>query len=165
MSITIIIIEIAAMCILFAAAVLIPQALDPALFVTDYPPEIQEEYYRSQKKERERRRISVILVLKKILTALLLMFLFAWMEHAAGAETYTDALILSLIFITALTSWDTFFLDWIIFPRWKRLRLPGTEHMEKEYRQKLFHVKAILPVIPVFLAASLVIPLIMKAIW
>lgn len=33
------------------------------------------------------------------------------------------------------------FLDWVLFPNIKRVRLPGTEDMDKEYHQKWFHVK------------------------
>lgn len=32
---------------------------------------------------------------------------------------------------------------WILFANIKRIRLPGTEHMNKEYHQKWFHVQAL----------------------
>ena len=35
-----------------------------------------------------------------------------------------------------------------LFARIKRWRLPGTEHMDKEYHQKWFHVKVELKVLP-----------------
>ena len=43
-----------------------------------------------------------------------------------------------------LAAFDTCFLDWILFANIRRIRLPGTEHMEKEYHQKWFHVKVML---------------------
>jgi hypothetical protein len=44
----------------------------------------------------------------------------------------------------------------IIVPNIKRFRLPGTEHMDKEYHQKWFHVKVCIPMIPVFVVMGLV---------
>lgn len=44
----------------------------------------------------------------------------------------------------AVGAYDTFFLDWVLFARLKMFRLPGTEHMDKEYAQKWFHVKGML---------------------
>lgn len=57
------------------------------------------------------------------------------------------------------------FLDWVLFANMKRLRLPGTEHMEKEYHQKWFHVKVCMPMIPIFMAGGIVSSLLMIAIW
>ena len=36
--------------------------------------------------------------------------------------------------------YDCFFLDWVLFANVKRIRLPGTEHMDKAYHQKKYHV-------------------------
>ena len=41
-------------------------------------------------------------------------------------------------------AWDTFFIDWVLFAHLRCFRLPGTEHMDKEYAQKWFHVKGML---------------------
>lgn len=39
-----------------------------------------------------------------------------------------------------LIDWyDCFFLDWVLFANVKRIRLPGTEHMDKSYHQKKYH--------------------------
>jgi len=40
--------------------------------------------------------------------------------------------------------YDTFVLDWICFANMKMFRLPGTEHMDREYHEKWFHLKGIL---------------------
>lgn len=61
--------------------------------------------------------------------------------------------------------WDTFFLDWVVFANIKRIRLPGTEHMNKEYHQKWFHVKACIPMIPVFAIFGAICAGIMILIW
>lgn len=72
---------------------------------------------------------------------------------------------LAYIYILALFVWDTFFLDWVLFANIKRIRLPGTENMDKEYHKKWFHVKVSLPMIPVFAAVGALSSLIMIWIW
>lgn len=43
-------------------------------------------------------------------------------------------------------AYDTLFLDWVLFANMKMFRLEGTEHMDKAYHQKWFHLKgAIFP--------------------
>lgn len=37
--------------------------------------------------------------------------------------------------------YDLIILDWGIFGHSKKLRIPGTEDMEKEYKDYLFHAK------------------------
>ena len=76
-------------------------------------------------------------------------------------EDYLKAILIVLV----LFAWDTFFLDWILFANIKRLRLPGTEHMEREYHQKWFHIKACIPMIPVFMIGGILSSLLMTWIW
>ncbi len=59
---------------------------------------------------------------------------------------------------------DTFIIDWIFFTTVKRWRLPGTEHMDKEYSQKWFHIKDCLPMVPVFLVFAVLEGLIIMLI-
>lgn len=165
MSIQIIIIEIAIMCLLFLIMVFGMLFISPLTFISDYPPEIQAEYYRTQHKEAEKVKLTAIMKVKKIVATIAFIFIFAWMLHIAGCENFWQGLGLSYTIIFALFAWDTFFLDWVLFANIKRIRLPGTEHMEKEYHQKWFHVKVCLPMIPVFLVAGVLSSLIMILIW
>lgn len=59
---------------------------------------------------------------------------------AAGATDFkTDFLYAYGLWL--LVDWyDCFFLDWVLFANVKRIRLPGTEHMDKAYHQKKYHV-------------------------
>lgn len=90
------------------------------------------------------------MLIKKVFAFIILLFVLAWMLHTAGAKTFMQGFSLALFFIFGTTAWDTFFLDWVLFANIKRIRLPGTEHMDREYHQKWFHVKVRLPMIPVF---------------
>lgn len=165
MNITVIIIKILIMFLVFGFLVFGLLYINPLTFISDYPSEIQEEYYWTQNKQAIRKKITVIMKLKKIVALIVFLFLFAWMMHIAGEETFVQGLLLSYTYVLCLFAWDTFFLDWVLFANIKRIRLPGTEHMEKEYHQKWFHVKACLPMIPVFAFAGVLSSLIMIWIW
>ena len=139
--------------------------VSPLTFISDYPPEIQKEYYRSQHKETAKKQLSKIMVVKKITALLALVFLFAWMANKTGAATFVQGLLAVYGYMLVLAAFDTCFLDWILFANIRRIRLPGTEHMEKEYHQKWFHVKVMLPMLPVFAAGGVISAFLMTWIW
>lgn len=165
MSLTIILIEISIMLVVFAFLVFGMLMISPLTFMSDYPPEIQETYYKSQNKSAEKKKLNAVMKVKKIVAMLVFLFVFAWMLHVAGAKTFAQGLLLSYVYIFCLFAWDTFFLDWILFANIKRIRLPGTEHMDKEYHQKWFHVKVCIPVIPLFAIGGVISTLVMMWIW
>ncbi|MCM1184763.1 MAG: hypothetical protein NC337_15450, partial [Roseburia sp.] len=63
---------------------------------------------------------------------------------AAGAEKFAEGFGIAFGLMIWIGVYDTFLLDWVLFANMKRFRLEGTEHMDKEYRQKWFHVKGML---------------------
>ncbi len=150
MNVTVIMIELLIMFLVFGFLAFGLLLISPLTFISDYPPEIQEEYYRSQNKEATREKLTALMKIKKVVALIAFMFLFAWMIHIAGAKTFVQGLLLSYGYALAVFAWDTFFIDWVLFANVKKIRLPGTEHMDKEYHQKWFHVKVCFPMIPVF---------------
>jgi hypothetical protein len=165
MNISVIIVELVIMCALFLGLVMGMMLMSPLSFISDYPPEIQEVYYRSQHKEAVKEKITIIMIVKKTVAFIVYMFVFAWMMHIAGAESFGQGVLLVYFYMFVWFAWDTFFIDWVLFPNIKRFRLPGTEHMEKEYHQKWFHVKVCIPMIPVFAVMGLVSAGLMLWIW
>lgn len=165
MNISVFIIECIIMAMVFGVFVFGLLLINPLTFIGDYPPEIQEEYYRSQHKETMKKALSKIMVVKKIAAVLVLLFLFAWMAHKAGAETFIQGLLVVYGYMIVLATFDTCFLDWILFANIKKIRLPGTEHMEKEYRQKWFHVKVMLPLLPMFAVGGAASAFLMTQLW
>ena len=161
----VILIEIIRMLLAFGFLVFGLLYISPLTFISDYPPEIQEVYYRTQHKEVTKKKLTLAMKIKKSVALIVFMFLFAWMLHLAGAETFVEGLLLSYAYILCLFAWDTFFLNWVLFANVKRIRLPGTEHMEKEYHQKWFHMKVCIPMIPVFAAIGAFSTLLMRWIW
>lgn len=132
----------------FTILVTIPITINPVSFLSDFPPEIQEVYYRSQNVEKKKGVLKKTMVVKKVVALIAALFICAWMAHIAGAKTFWQGTLLAFSYVAVIAAFDTFVLDWIFFARVKRWRLPGTEHMDKEYRQKWFHLKGILRVAP-----------------
>ena len=129
--------------VLFTALVLLPTIRHPEAGVHNYPPEIQEEYFKTHERipvaPLSGRTIAMksfgILLFTAVLTGGALL---------AGADSFwTGAGFAALLFLI-VGAWDTFFIDWMLFAHWKIFRLPGTEHMDKAYAQKWFHVKGML---------------------
>lgn len=165
MDITVILVELGIMCLVFFVLVIGLLFISPLTFISDYPPEIQEQYYKSQNKESVKEQMTLAMKIKKVVALIAFMFIFAWMLHIAGADSFIQGALLSYLYMLVLFAWDTFFLDWILFANIKRLRLPGTEHMEREYHQKWFHIKACIPMIPVFMIGGILSSLLMTWIW
>ena len=165
MNITVILVELGIMCLVFLVLVIGLLLISPLTFISDYPPEIQEQYYKSQNKESVKEQMTLAMKIKKVVALIAFMFIFAWMLHIAGADSFIQGVLLSYLYMLVLFAWDTFFLDWILFANIKRLRLPGTEHMEREYHQKWFHIKACIPMIPVFMIGGILSSLLMTWIW
>ena len=165
MNVTVIMIELLIMFLVFGFLAFGLLLINPLTFISDYPPEIQEEYYRSQNKEATREKLTALMKIKKVVALIVFMFLFAWLIHIAGAKTFVQGLLLSYGYALAIFAWDTFFIDWVLFANVKKIRLPGTEHMDKEYHQKWFHVKVCFPMIPVFAVIGVLSSLIMIWIW
>ena len=115
MNITVIITELLIMFLIFAFLVIGLLFITPLSFISDYPPEIQEAYYKSQHKEAVKEKLNAIMMVKKVVALIAFMFIFAWMLHLAGAKTFIQGLLLTYVYALALFAWDTFFLDWVLF--------------------------------------------------
>lgn len=137
----------------------------PLTFISDYPPEIQERYYRTQHKEATKEKLTKIMLVKKVVALIVFALVFAWMAHLAGAETFLQGLGVIYAYIVILAAFDTFFLDWVLFANIKRIRLPGTEDMDREYHQKWFHVKGLFPMVPIFAVGGVLMALLMVWLW
>ena len=138
MNITIIIIETIFMTIVFTAMVLIPLRRNPVWWIHDYPKDIQEEYFKNHERVPSEFLSKTVLIKKgcAIILAILLMISLMWL---ADAYDFWSALALSYGMWTFIDWYDCFFLDWVLFANMKAVRLPGTEHMDKEYHQKRYH--------------------------
>lgn len=140
---TMIFIEMAVYIVLFTAVVMIPAFKNPVLGIHNYPPEIQEEYFKTHERIPTA-PLCKRTVLIKSLGILIFAVLLAGGALLAGADSFGEGFLFSVLLFGAVGIYDTLLIDWVLFAKLKMFRLPGTEHMDKEYAQKWFHVKGML---------------------
>ena len=143
MSIGILLIEAAAFCVLFTIMVFAMNKKDTASKIHNYPPDIQEEYFKTHERVDVTYSNSKVLLTKSI-GIILFTLLLAFLGYIAGAKTFLQGFLVSFCLMVVIGLYDTLFLDWVLFANMKVFRLPGTEYMDKEYHQKWFHVKGLL---------------------
>lgn len=136
-------VEAAAFLALFTALVMIPAMKNPVAGIHNYPPEIQEAYFQTHARIPTA-PLSRRTVLIKSAGILLFALVLTGGALLAGASSFWQGFGYAVLLFVLVGAYDTFFLDWVLFARLKLFRLPGTEHMDKAYAQKWFHVKVIL---------------------
>ena len=111
--------------------------------IHNYPPDIQKEYFRTHERVDVSYQSKNVILTKGlgivIFTAILLVCALA-----AGAETFGQGFLLTFGLMVWIGIYDTCFLDWVLFANLPMFRLEGTEHMDKAYHQKWFHLKGML---------------------
>lgn len=144
MNTAILIVEALIFAALFTAAVFTGLAnKETPASIHNYPPEIQEEYFRTHPRQDVSYR-SKNVVLTKSLGVLMFAAILTACAWLAGAKTFWQGFAVAFGLMVWVGCYDTFFLDWVLFANLKRFRLPGTEHMDKAYHQKWFHLKGML---------------------
>lgn len=145
LNINIIIIEAIIFAVIFTALVflLAIKCRNTPAMIHNYPEDIQKEYFKTHKKVDTSYKSKKVLLAKScwvlIFTAILfLCSYFAW------ATTFKKWFLVTFILMLWIGIYDTFFLDWIIFANVKMFKLEWTEHMDKAYHQKWFHLKGML---------------------
>lgn len=164
MSVLIIIVECLVLSALISLMVVIMLNKNPVSMIANYPPEIQAEYYKSQGLEAQKEKLTAKNYIVKVIFMIAALALTTGFAYLAGARTFADGFIAAICYAFSIFAVDTFIIDWIFFTTVKRWRLPGTEHMDKEYSQKWFHIKDCLPMVPVFLVFAVLEGLIIMLI-
>lgn len=128
---------------LFTAMVMIPAIRHPEVGVHNYPPDIQEEYFKTHERVPVAPLSGRTLAVRGV-TIVLFTALLTGGAILAGADSFRTGAVFAAILFLIVGVWDTFFIDWVLFAHLKVFRLPGTEHMDKAYAQKWFHVRGML---------------------
>lgn len=111
--------------------------------IHNYPPDIQEEYFRTHEKVDVTYRSKSVLLTKSLGVLIFTVILFLC-ARIAGAKTFWQGFLLSFGLMVWIGIYDTCFLDWVLFANLPMFRLEGTEHMDEAYNQKWFHAKGML---------------------
>ena len=120
-----------------------PHHKNPVAGIHNYPPEIQEEYFKTHPRI-EAAPTSKRTILIKSSALLLFAAILTAGAVIAGAQSFWEGFLFAAGLFVVVLAWDTFFLDWVLFARLRMFRLPGTEHMDKAYAQKWFHLRGAL---------------------
>ena len=138
MRIAVFLMECAVSVILFTCAIMIPLCRNPVWWIHDYPKDIQEKYFETHERIPTQ-PLSAPVLLKKGMALLICLALFVGLALLAGARNFWSAFSASYGLWLVIDWYDCFFLDWVLFFFFKKVRLPGTEHMDKAYHQKKYH--------------------------
>lgn len=111
--------------------------------IHNYPPDIQEEYFKTHKRVDVSYKSKSVKLAKLggVLVFTAILFICALV---AGARNFKQGFLLTFGLMVWIGLYDTCFLDWVLFANLPRFRLEGTEHMDEAYHQKWFHFKGII---------------------
>lgn len=135
---TIYLITCAGAVILFTGAIMIPLCKKPVWWIHDYPQDIQEKYFQTHERILTHPLTAPVL-LKKGVALLLALAALVGVMLLAGADGFWSAFLASYGIWLLVDWYDCFILDWVLFANIRRIRLPGTEHMDRAYHQKKYH--------------------------
>ena len=137
----ILLIECIIFSLLFMAMIMIPLYKNPIGQIMSYPPKIRKRVeslpeYKDTIGKIEKKHFSV-----KIISIFVFALILACVAYLSGAKNFVDSFkhVFCLFFFVNL--YDLFIMDLIIFKNDKRLRIPGTEDMDKEYKSPVHHIK------------------------
>ena len=111
--------------------------------IANYPPDIQEEYFKTHKRVDVSYNSKKVIIAKSLGVSMFCVILFI-SALLAGAQTFLQGFLLAFGLMIWIGLYDTLFIDWVLFANLKAFRLEGTEHMDKAYHQKWFHLKGML---------------------
>ncbi len=128
-------------CLLFTLAILPTQYKDPINMIMSYPPKIRQRVeelpqYKETIKHREKIHIG-----KKILGLIFFVIILSSVAYLSGCRSFNTTFAHVFVLFFVVNIYDLIVLDWGIFCHSKKLRISGTEDMEKEYKDYMFHVR------------------------
>ena len=123
-------------CVLFGGIIIGSVLAKPTFWLQDFAPEVQKRYIETHPdfvvpdKEKGTR----LVVVKKLIVSIVFVFLLAFLGYLSGVHTLKGAFINIYIIWAVVNIFDVLVLDLSVFAFWKKIRLPGTEHMDEEYK-------------------------------
>ena len=147
-------IECVILCVVFTLIVLPSLYKKPIKHIMSYPKEIRERVenlpqYKDSIKVEEKTHLSI-----KLIAILIFAIILAVVAYCAGAKNFKSVYLHVFILFFVVNIYDMLVLDIMIFCHSKKVRIPGTEDMDKEYKSPWHHVRGAVfgSVIGVFVA-------------
>lgn len=128
-------------CAVFTLIILPSLYKDPIKHIMSYPKEIRDRVenlpqYKDVIKVEEKRHLSV-----KLIAVLIFAIILAVVAYYSGAKSFKSAYIHVFILFFVVNIYDMIVLDIGLFCHSKRTRIPGTEDMDKEYKNPWHHIR------------------------
>jgi len=128
-------------CAVFTLIILPSLYKDPIKHIMSYPKEIRDRVehlpqYKDVIKVEEKRHLSV-----KLIAVLIFAIILAVVAYYSGAKNFKSAYIHVFILFFVVNIYDMIVLDIGLFCHSKRTRIPGTEDMDKEYKNPWHHIR------------------------
>ena len=128
----ILVIECIIACVIFTLIVIPRQYKEPVKYIMSYPPAIRQRVeslpqYKDTIHEEEKRHISV-----KIAAAFLISIILSLVAYFSGARSFFSAYFHVFMLFFTVNIYDMVVLDIVLFCHSKKLRILGTEDMDKE---------------------------------
>jgi len=150
------------LCVIFTFAILPSQFKNPLSQVASYPPAIRDRVaslpqYKDILDVTKKKNI-----VRKIIGTLIAVVALAFLAFFSGKTTYIQAFVHVFILFFVVNMYDLIILDIIVFAYSKKVVIPGTEDMVKEYKNPIHHIKGackgiIIGIIAATLAAGIVV--------
>lgn len=128
-------------CLFFTMIILPAQYKEPIKMIMSYPPEIRKRVeelpqYQGTIKQREKSHI-----VKKIGGLIFFVIILSVVAYFSGCRNFATTFVHVFTLFIVVNIYDLIVLDLGVFCHSKKLRIPGTEDMEREYKNYGFHVK------------------------
>lgn len=78
---------------------------------------------------------------KKLFGCVFFVIVLAAVAYFSGCRDFVSAFIHVFVLFLTVNLYDMVVLDWGVFCHSKKLRIPGTEDMEADYKDYFFHAK------------------------
>lgn len=126
--------------ILFSLGIFIPLYRNPVGQIMSYPKKIREKVeslpqYKDCIKQKEKKHL-LIKILSIFIFALVL-YIIAYMSNT---RTFNQVFRHVFIIFFIVNIYDLIIMDLLIFRNVKKFRIPGTEDMDKEYKECGHHI-------------------------
>ena len=137
----ILVIECVVISILFSLGIFIPLYKNPIRQIMSYPAKIRKRVeslpeYQNSIKKQEKKHLAI-----KILAIFIFALILCIIAYLSGAKTFIEVFKHVFIIFFVVNLYDLFIMDLLIFRNVKAFRIPGTEDMDKEYKECWHHIR------------------------
>lgn len=130
------------LCILFTWIVVPSVYKNPLAWAADYPPKIVARLQELGQIPKQNPILTPKVLARKLIFCALAIVSFGFMIfYINGAQSFWEGFTISYGLWLTIVWFDALILDCLWFTHSKKIRIPGTEDMVKEYKDCWFHIR------------------------